>query len=129
MAESQKEKLMRLLDCSEAEAEDIIKQDKAIDHNEKVYFDLDPEKEKEVQKKYVATRTRKTPITFDKKPRERKENPTKSGIIAEIAEFLNEKSQFSVENLEITNKERQISFQIGENSYELTLVQKRRPKK
>ena len=120
---------MRLLDCTEAEAEDIIKQDKAIDHNEKVYFDLDPEKEKEVQKKYVATRTRKTPITFDKKPRERKENPTKSGIIAEIAEFLNEKSQFSVENLEITNKERQISFQIGENSYELTLVQKRKPKK
>lgn len=129
MAESKKELLMRKLGCSAEEAEDIIKQDNAIDHNEKVYFDLDPQKEKEVQKKYVATRTRKTPIVFDKKPRERKENATKSGIIAEISEFLGEKSQFSIKNLQILNKERQISFQIGDETYEFTLVQKRRPKK
>lgn len=129
MAESQKEKLMRLLECSEAEAEDIIKSDKAIDHNERVYFDLDPKQEKEIQKKFVATGTRKTPIIFDKKPRERKENATKSGIIAEIAEFLTEKTQFSTKNVQILNKERQISFQIGEETYEFTLVQKRKPKK
>jgi hypothetical protein len=30
--------------------------------------------------------------------------------------------------VEITNKERQIAFKIGENAYELTLVQKRKPK-
>lgn len=129
MAESQKEKLIRLLGCTPEEAEDIIKSDNAIDHNKKVYFDLDPKLEKEIQKKYVATGTRKTPITFDKKPRERKENATKSGIIAEISEFLSEKSEFSIENLQILNKERQISFQIGENTFELTLIQKRRPKK
>ena len=38
-------------------------------------------------------------------------------------------SQFSVENIEITNKERQIAFKIGEDMFELTLVQKRKPKK
>ena len=35
---------------------------------------------------------------------------------------------FACENVEITNKERQIAFKIGENAYELTLVQKRKPK-
>ena len=56
--------------------------------------------------------------------RERKPNLTKQEIIANLAEFLTEK----VENLEILNKERQISFKLGENSYELTLIQKRKPK-
>jgi hypothetical protein len=38
-------------------------------------------------------------------------------------------SEFATENVEITNKERQISFSIGDQKYELTLVQKRAPKK
>jgi uncharacterized protein YutD len=58
----------------------------------------------------------------------RAENPTKSGIISEIAEYLKENCGFSCENVEITNKERQIAFKCGENSYEFTLVQKRKPK-
>ena len=56
------------------------------------------------------------------------ENPTKSGIIAEIANFLQENSENACENVIITNAERQISFTIGENTYEFTLVQKRKPK-
>lgn len=119
---------MRLLDCSEAEAEDIIKADKMIDKGEKMEFDLPPEQEK-VSKKYRNCNDRKKPIIFDNKPRERKENATKSGIIAELEQFLKKNSSFSVENVEILNKERQIFFQIGENSFELTLVQKRKPKK
>ena len=61
--------------------------------------------------------------------RERKENPTKASLIAEIADFLQKNSENAIENCEITNKERQIAFKIGENSFELTLVQKRKPKK
>jgi hypothetical protein len=41
---------------------------------------------------------------------------------------LVENSVNACENVEITNKERQIAFKIGENCYELTLVQKRKPK-
>jgi hypothetical protein len=37
--------------------------------------------------------------------------------------------EISAENLEILNKERQIFFKCGENDYELTLTQKRKPKK
>ena len=123
MAESQKEKLMRLLGCSEAEANDIIASDRAIDRGEKVAFDLTPEQEREV-KKYRAVGTRKTDKTQPSE-RKRKENPTKATVIAEIAQFLIENGY---ESVEITNKERQIAFKVGENAYEFTLVQKRKPK-
>lgn len=123
MAESQKEKLMRLLGCSEAEADDIIASDKAIDKGEKVDFDLTPEQQREV-KKYRAVGTRKTDKTQPSE-RKRKENPTKATVIAEIAQFLTENGY---ESVEITNKERQIAFKVGENAYEFTLVQKRKPK-
>ena len=123
MAETQVEKLMRLLKCTKEEAEEMIACDKAIDRGERVYFDLDPQAEKQA-KKYANTGTRKTDGA--KTERNRKENPTKAGVISEIAQFLTENGY---EFVEITNKERQIAFKIGENDYELTLVQKRKPKK
>ena len=122
MAENQVEKLMRLLKCTKEEAEEMIACDKAIDRGERVYFDLDPQAEKEA-KKYANTGTRQT--SGQKTERKRKENPTKATIIAEISEFLTEKGY---EMVEITNKERQIAFKVGENAYEFTLVQKRKPK-
>lgn len=120
--ENQVEKIMRCLQCSKEEAEQIIADDKAIDRGEKMYFDLDKETEKQA-KKYanVGTKQQKT----GKTERKRKENPTKATIIAEISEFLIEKGY---EMVEITNKERQITFSISNNQYELTLVQKRKPK-
>jgi hypothetical protein len=124
---TQKEKIMKNLGVSEAEADEILMADKQIDRGERVAFDLDPAKEK-MAKKMANTHTR-TVYNFDTKNRKRKENPTKGGIIAELARFLTENSENACENVEITNKERQIAFKVGENSYELTLVQKRKPKK
>ena len=122
MAESQKEKLMRILGCTEAEAEDIIASDKAIDKGERVYFDLDPETEKQA-KKMINVETHKK--SAEKTVRTRKENPTKATVISEISAFLTENGY---ESVEITNKERQIAFKVGADSFELTLVQKRKPK-
>ena len=123
MAESQIERIMNGLRCSREEAEQILADDKAIDRGERMSFDLDKEKEKEA-KKYARTGTRQT--NGVKVERKRKENPTKAQIIAEIAKFLTENGYDSVE---ITNKERQIALKVGENAFELTLVQKRQPKK
>lgn len=123
MQDSQVQKLMRILNCSEEEALQVLADDKAIDQGQRMSFDLSAEEEKKA-KKYANTGTRKASNT----PKVRKENPTKSGIITEIATFLMENSDFSPENVEITNKERQIAFKIGDNAYELTLVQKRKPK-
>ena len=131
MAETQKERIMRVLDVSAEEADEILKADKAIDRGERVSFDLSPEKEK-LAKKFanVDTKKRKKPTVYnlDAKGKARKENPTKASIIAELAKFLTENSENACEMVEITNKERQIAFKIGENAYELTLVQKRKPK-
>jgi hypothetical protein len=122
MAKDKVAELMAQLKCTREEALEIIECDKAIDRGERVYFDLDPEAEKQA-KKYANTGTRQT--NGQKTERKRKENPTKATIIAEISDFLTEKGY---EMVEITNKERQIAFKVGENAYELTLVQKRKPK-
>lgn len=119
------------LKCSREEAIEIFLADKAIDRGERMPFDLDPETEK-MAKKFANVQERKkkapTVYNFDTSTKKRKENPTKSGIIAEIAKFLQENSENACENVIITNAERQISFSCGENTYEFTLVQKRKPK-
>lgn len=127
MAESQKEKIMRLLKCSAEEAESVIASDKIIDKGGRTEFDLSPEAEKEA-KKFANSRERKRPTVYDFKKRERKANPTKGGIIQYLFECLSNSSEFCPENVEIVNKERQIAFKIGEDAFELTLVQKRKPK-
>ena len=116
------ETIMRNLKCSREEAEQILADDKAIDRGERMEFDLSPEAERQA-KKYANTGTRQT--NGQKTERKRKENPTKAAVIAEIAQFLTENGY---ETVEILNKERQIGFKIGENTYELTLVQKRKAK-
>ena len=128
MAENQQEKLMRVLGCTEEEALDIISNDKAIDQGKRVEFDLDPEREKMAKKMANVGTKKPTVYKFDTKDKKRKENPTKAGIIAELAKFLEENSENACENVKITNKERQIAFKIGENDFELTLVQKRAKK-
>ncbi len=126
MAESEIAKLMRLLQCTEEEAQDIIKTDKMIERGERTPYDLPEEKEKEAKK--MANAGVRKPTVYNFTQRERKANPTKSGIIAELALFLEKDSDFATENVEITNKERQIAFSIGEERFELTLVQKRKAK-
>lgn len=122
MAETQLERIMRNLKCSQAEAEEILAEDKKIDRGERVEFDLDPQAEK-LAKKYAnaGTRTAKS----EKSARKAPENPTKEGVITAISNFLTENGYQSVE---ITNKTRQIAFKIGEDAYEITLIAKRKPK-
>lgn len=120
-------RIMAGLKCPREEAESVYEYDQAIDHDEKTEFDLTAA-QKKVAQTYVRTGTRKTPTVYNFTKRERKPNATKGGIISELAQFLQEKSEFSVENVEIVNKERQIAFVIGQDKFELTLVQKRKPK-
>lgn len=116
------------LNCSEDEAREVFAYDQKVEKGEKTEYDLPPEKAK-IAQKFAHTGTRKNPTVFKFDKRTRKPNATKGGIIAELAEFFNKASQFSVENVQITNPERQISFVIGGETFELTLVQKRKPKK
>ena len=127
LPQSQKERIMKALGVSEAEAEEIIAYDKAIDRGERGEYDLTPEQEKEA-KKFANVKEHKRPTVykFDKLPR--KENTTKKGIIDELFKFLQENTDTAYENVNILNKERQIAFTVGADTFELTLVQKRKPK-
>lgn len=131
MSEAQKKRIMSALGCTEAEALQIMADDKEIDRGKPMPFDLDKEHEA-IAKKYAKTGARKTPPAYKLDntggKRSRKENPTKASIISELAKFLEHDSENACAEVNITNKERQIAFIIGDNSYELTLVQKRKPK-
>lgn len=118
---------MKVLDIPEAEAIQLVMDDKAVDKGEKL-FELSAE-QKKVAKKYAGTGTKKRTVYKFDTAKKKKENPVKQKIIAEIERFLNENSEICAENVQITNAERQIAFKIGENDYELTLVQKRKAKK
>ena len=126
---------MRKLGLSEQEIAELIAYDNDVEKGKKTEYDLTDEQAK-IAKEFTKAGTRKTaqkaPTVYKldntNGNRSRKENPTKEAIIAEIAQFLAEKSENACENVEIPNKGRQISFSIGENRFELTLVQKRTPK-
>lgn len=118
---------MKGLKCSMDEAKEVYAYDCEVEKSNKTEYDLSAEKAK-IAQKFAHTGTRKTPTVYQFKTGERKPNATKGGIIAELSTFLTENSEFSIENLQILNKERQISFKIGEETFELTLVQKRKSK-
>jgi hypothetical protein len=123
------QKIMNLLDCTEEEAVDVIKTDNIIDKGGRTEYDLPIEKEKEIKKIYAVKDRMAKDKTTSQRGKVRAENLTKSGVISKLFEFLTENDEISFENVEILNKERQIAFKIGEDNYELTLVQKRKPKK
>lgn len=124
--ETQKEAIMRVLGVTAEEADQILADDKEVDRGKKMDWDLSDAEHKKAMKRANADEHKK-PATPTK--RERKENPTKSGIIAKIATFLNENAEIDAENIEIVNKERQISFKIGDDCFDITLIQKRKQKK
>lgn len=125
MAENQVAKLMRLLDISEEEALQVIADDKAIDKGQKLFEQT--KEQKAVAKQMSATGTRKTPTVynFDTTKRERKKDSTKEEFITNLAQYL----ENCVENVEILNPSKLISFKIGEDTFELDLKRKRAPKK
>ena len=124
--ENQVEKLMRILDVTEAEALDIIAYDKAVDKGQKTQYDLSKEQQEVVRKmKNVDT---KAPRTYTFTKRERKPNEAKREIIAALYDFITKAVVDAESDAKITNAERQIAFSLDGESFELTLVQKRKPK-
>lgn len=128
MATKQEQTIMEKLGCSLDEAKDVIACDKAIDRGERVYFDLTKEEEK-LAKKWAHTGTKQkkpTAYKFDKR-QTTKPNPTKEGIITMLENALLT-CGLEVRNVQVVNKGKLIAFDLGENSFEIDLKQKRKPK-
>lgn len=125
--ETQKERIMRILKVSEKEADEILEYDKRIDRGERVEYDLSPELEK-MAKKFANVTTHKKPIVLDTKPREKKTDDVKVGLIDSIFAHLNGNEEIKCENVTITNKSKTISFVLNGETYEIDLKRKRTPK-
>lgn len=117
------ERSMKTLDLTKEEAIQVWLEDEGY---------LENEEQEELCKKAKTNRITATiheasATTKKKTQRERvrKENPTKEMVIAEIAKIL---PNFA-ENVQVLNIGKLISFTIGENTYEIDLKQKRKPKK
>jgi hypothetical protein len=112
--------------CDRDEAIDLIKYDIAVESDEETEYDLSAEQQENVKKMMRKTDHAK----IGNVKRERKPNELKEAIIKELAEFLQEDAQGQVyESVDITNVSRQIAFAVGDKRFELTLVEKRPPKK
>lgn len=121
-------RIMRGLKCSYEEALEVHLCDKAIDKGEKMDFDISKEQEKEVRK-MIKHDTMSGARTFEKRPKQPKEkkvNEPKKAFIEDLVAWLGESEDYG--NIEVVNAERQVKFTIGEDTFELTLVQKRKPK-
>ena len=117
----------RKLGYSDAQIEEMLEDDLAVDRGETLPWDMSKEEHKKAMKNANADEHKK-PTVYKFDQRERKENTPKRTIIDEIYKFLTENAEFSPENVQILNKERQISFEYADEKFEITLTQKRKPK-
>lgn len=109
------QKLMKALGCSEEEAREIVQADRAIDKGEKL-FELSPEQEKASKK--ARTTGSKKPTVYNFEKRKRKECPDKRFLIELLEKALGEVS----EKVEVTNIERELTFNYNNVGYRLTLA-------
>ena len=117
------ERMMKALGISEQEAIELIEDDKRIDKGEKL-FELSAEQKKVAKK--MKNSTRAVDAYGKTRTRERKENPTKRMLIEMLAECLRNCGE--CENVEVENVEKIINFTIGDNTFKLDLIQRRKPK-
>lgn len=111
----------------EAEAQDILAYDKAVEAGLPTQYDLPPDKLK-VAQKFAHTGTR-TPMVLNHPKKEFKRNATQDSIIEELKRFLSSgESEFDITNVANGDKGYTIVFTIGEDNFKLT-VNKTRAKK
>lgn len=112
---------------TEAEARETALYDAEVEAGEPTEFDLTPEQQK-VAKKYTATGTKKRPdYQFTK--RERKPNETKRHIMKNIETLFHGLELNGVcKDVNLSNLERTLDFEMDGKLYTLTLTE-HRPKK
>lgn len=121
------QKMMSILGCSEDEARQLVADDAAIDKGEKL-FELTDE-QKKASKKARSTGTKKRPTAYKFEKRERKPNEVKRWIIERVKILCEGWEQNGdALNVQVTNIERAIDFNIDGRSFTLTLTEHRKPK-
>ena len=122
------------LGYSDEQIEEMIEDDKAVDRNEPLPWDMSKEEHKKAMKYANAdehkkpTAERKAPTVYnwstDGKPT--KGNATKEQIIAALATYMTENKDLGCMNVAITNKQGKIEFTCGDTSFTVSLTQHRK---
>lgn len=102
------------LGLTEAEAKEVLEADRKIDKGEKMSFDLTKEQEKATRNLRQADRK---PFVPKLEKRERKPNEAKREIIQVLDEALTD----LVDDVTVTNVERQIDFIYNDVKYRIVL--------
>ena len=110
--DTQVAEIMRLLNCSEAEAKQVIADDKRIDKGERLFEQTAEEK---ANSKQYRRGERPTVYTF--KPRERKADTDKRELVDLLAAAL----KLADMPTEVTNPERQIDFTYHNRKFRVVL--------
>lgn len=113
------EKNMRNLSITRQEAVDLYLSDEGIITNDQVVAMTEKAKTAGVGIRNQGSTKRKAPV--------RKPDEVKRSIIAVLANFINQE-EYGVSNVEVTNIERMIAFELGGEKFELTLTKKRKVK-
>jgi Fic family protein len=121
------------LGYSDAQIEEMIEDDKAVDRNEPLPWDMSKEEHKKAMK-YANADEHKKPVekksptvyNWNTDGKKRTENVTKVELISALAQFLTDNENFSCENVAITNKQGKVEFTVGDNSFSFSLTQHRK---
>lgn len=113
--EKQADKLVDLLGCSIAEAEEIIATDSRIDKGEKLFEQTADQKQTEKKMRAVGTRT-PTVYKLDKRPRKADED--KRGLIEHLRTAV---AMVADSVPTVTNVERQIDFEFNGRKFRIVL--------
>ena len=114
------QKNMKALNISYEDAKALVEDDEKVDRGEPLPWDLTPEQLKVSKKARQADHAKPK----EKVKKEKKENVIKKEIIENIFNLINE----NYENATVENDERMIAFSVGDENFEITLVQKRKKK-
>lgn len=120
--EQQIEQYMKSLQISREEAEQLYEDDQEDYIGEE--GEQMTEKAKEIRR-YEQSAEKK-----ERKPREKKIDAEKVAIVDFIwGCMLNNPDLMEFDNIDVVNAQKEITFQVGENEYSLTLTKHRPPKK
>ena len=127
---------MRRQKYSDAQIEEMLEDDKAVDRNEPLPWDMTPEEHKKAMKyanvdehkKPAKPTEKKAPTVYNwsNEGKQKKQNITKEALVSALAQFLAEIVDLGCESVEITNKQCNIAFTCGENSFTFSLTQHRK---
>ena len=120
------------LGYSDEQIEEMIEDDKAVDRNEPLPWDMSKEDHNKAMKYANADEhkkpEKKTPTVYNWSTdgKAAKGNATKEQIIAALATFMTDTESLGCQNVTITNKQGKIEFTCGDTSFTVSLTQHRK---